>query len=354
MKMKWSTQVNESFEGDKKNADGSFSKQSRKASNREVGTNEFDMGERNTDPYKENIGEAVKSTTDRNEYGDTNLYRAENRKQRFSNLDPEEDSERGTTKRYKAEKNTTKDPDRIADVSEMQQTVVPSKNDHLKKILYMGIIIDGTLSFSKPYPKVYAVLEEFLNHLEAEKWSYKEIELRYGLTVFHDEPIPVLFAGRRKFTDRESEVLKELENLQFYDGNESGRENLKEAIAQQLEELNSVPEAADVKHCYKGILMFTDSLPEDGDMSPDFTQEIFERNGKEYPNYGLRFADFYAYNDDFVPAMRMVNRNGREDENEKNTGVYHDIHDLLNQDSETTAAFVERMIRTIAVQASMD
>ena len=79
MKMKWSTQVNESFEGDKKNADGSFSKQSRKASNREVGTNEFDMGERNTDPYKENIGEAVKSTTDRNEYGDTNLYRAESR-----------------------------------------------------------------------------------------------------------------------------------------------------------------------------------------------------------------------------------------------------------------------------------
>lgn len=138
MELKWLTEISEEIEENKKNVGNSFSKESRKASNREVGTNEFDMGERNTDPYKENIGEAVKSTTERNEYGDTNLYRAENRKQRFSNLDPEEDSERGTTKRYKAEKNTTKDPDRIADASEMQQTVVPSKNDHLKKYCIWG------------------------------------------------------------------------------------------------------------------------------------------------------------------------------------------------------------------------
>lgn len=354
MEMKWLAQMSEKVEENKKNTGSGFSNKSRKASNREVGTNEFDMGERNTDPYEENIGEAVKSTVEKNEYGDTNLYIAENRKQRFSNLDPEEKTQKGSTKRYTEEKNRTKIPDRIADNFEMHQTFVTSNNDQLKKILYMGIIIDGTLSFSKPYPKVYSVLEEFLNHLEAEKWSYKEIELRYGLTVFHDEPIPVVFDDGRKFTGRESDVLKELENLQFYGGSESGRENLKAAIAQQLEELNNVPEAADVKHCYKGILMFTDSLPADGDMHPDFTQETFERNGKEYPNYGLRFAEFYAYNDDFVPAMRMVNRNGREDENEKNTGVYHDIHDLLKQNSETTAAFVERMIRTIAVQASMD
>lgn len=343
-KINWFAEIMEAVEKEnREDKNGGLKKgQSRELSNRKVSKNELDIEETNIRQYKQPTGEEPT--------GEEPTGKESAEKKKFANLDPEEE----TTKKYTKDKKPEEIQSKITNEWEGKKKFSSSNRNKPKKILYMGIIMDGTLSFSKPYPKVYSVLEQFFKHLEEDRQYYKEIDLRYGLTVFHDEAIPMVFDNGKRFTDRESDVLKELGNLQFYGGGENGREKLRDAIAQQLIELNKVPEADDVKNCYKGILMFTDSLPEDNDMNPDFTQKTFEKNGVEYPNYGLRFADFYAYNDDFVPAMRMVNRNGREDENDKNMGLYHDLHDLLEQDAETTAAFVERMIHTIADQASMD
>ena len=319
---------------DNDNENSSDSGKSRKSSGREVGRDEFDIDEDEFYPDKDEFEER--------EFGKTEKETKNIEGKRFVDLDPDE------------EEDEEEEEERIP-IPKVEETKVHDTpvTQNANKILYIGIILDGTLSFTKIYAKVYSVLEQFLRELEGEKKFYREITIRYGLTILHDTPETVIFDDGSTFTDSESDVIKELNTLQFYGGSLDGREDLKSAIAKQLLELNMVPGAKDTQNCYKGILLFSDSLPKD-DLTPDFTGRTFEAEGRNWPNYGLRFADFYTYSDEFVPGMRMVNRNGREVENERNMAKYHDIHDLVQQDAEWTSRFVEKMIREIVGQASMN
>ena len=221
-----------------------------------------------------------------------------------------------------------------------------------KKELRIGIVLDCTYSFSTVYPVVYNVLQRFFNRLEQEKDQYKGFQLKYSLTMLHDEPEAFLFAGNSIVTSSEKEVLNALKTLEFYGGSEDGREDLNEALKNQLMTLNAGSDGKNAD-CYKGLLFFTDSLPEE-ELTPDFDEDDFEYNGNTYQNYGLRFAEIYSYDGRYKPNLKMVDGNGRPDsENGRNETDYYDIHILLNGDSTQIVENAEKLVNNIIVQASV-
>lgn len=217
------------------------------------------------------------------------------------------------------------------------------------KRICLEIIIDGTLSFTSVYPKVYYILQQFLQSLAEKKRDYKGVTMAYGLTVIREQPETVRFANGTSFTESEQELLGVLADMEFRGGNPDGLEELNQALNDSLQELNNTPDAGE---SYKGLLMLTDSLPADGDTMPDFSSNEPGRYG-DYTNYGLRFADFYAYSVDYMPRMRIVDRNGKLTENGRNTCTYHSLQALLEQETEDTVRQVQGMITVILGQASV-
>lgn len=228
----------------------------------------------------------------------------------------------------------------------------PIQRKSSERMVLIGIVLDGTPSFTTIYPKVYYVLEQFLTHLKKIKPDYKNVTIKYAVTVLHNDAEPIMFDNGDFFTESENEVITALTNMEFYGGSIEGPENLREAINEQLFVLNNIPNAEDIQNIARGLLMFTDSLPSDGDMTPDFMSNEPGEYG-DYINYGLRFADFYAFSDEFMPMMRIVDRNGKLTENGKNIGSYHDIHALLDKKPEALAEYIEKMVRTHISQVSM-
>lgn len=216
------------------------------------------------------------------------------------------------------------------------------------KILRIGIIMDGTFSFTTVYPKIYYVMEKLLQGLKSAKEEYKGVKIEYALTIFHDEPEVVCFADGNYFTQSESELKAILENMSFYGGSSDGFENLYEAVNQQLYILNDSEEA---KTADKGLIMFTDSLPAD-DLMPNFTSGEPGKYGN-YTNYGLRFANIYAHTDEFKPKFKIVDGYGNPSTNIRNMGIYSSLKTLLERDTLETVDEVQRIIEKILNQASI-
>lgn len=269
----------------------------------------------------------------------------------FSELEPEENQKDIKTpeilsERRIQENSSEREMKKTRNVSvEKKNAYVADKN---KKIM-IGIILDGTLSFTKVYPKVYYVLEQFLHNLILKKREYRGVIVKYGLTIMREDAELVVFSDGTFFTESEEELIDELRNIQFFGGSADGHENLGEAINQQLHTLNNTPDAQDT---YKGIIMFTDSIPKEDETVPEFCSGEPGHYGA-YTNYGLRFANFYAYSDDFMPKMRIVDRNGRLVENNRNTTTYNSLNTLLDQDVDKTVEQVQKMISVILSQASV-
>ena len=198
---------------------------------------------------------------------------------------------------------------------------------------------------------VYGVLKRFFTRLEQDKDQYRGFQLEYSLTLLHDKPEVFRFNISRT-TSSEKEVLSALETLEFYGGSATGRENLNEALKEQLEML-SRGIRADEENVYQGLLFFTDSLPEDGELNPDLDEEEFEYDGRTCKNPGLRFAEIYSYDGSYRPNLRMVDRNGWADsENGRNEADYYNIHALLDGSTAKIAEDAERLINNIIIQAS--
>ena len=224
-----------------------------------------------------------------------------------------------------------------------------------KKTLRIGIVLDCTSSFSTVYPAVYGVLKRFFTRLEQDKDQYRGFQLQYSLTLLHDKPEVFLFdgiAGPSRWSRFEKDVLSALETLEFYGGSDTGRENLNDALKKQLKIL-SPSHAEDEENVYKGLLFFTDSLPEDEELNPDLDEEEFEYDGRTCKNPGLRFAEIYSYDGSYRPNLRMVDRNGWADsENGRNEADYYNIHALLDGSTAKIAEDAERLINNIIIQAS--
>lgn len=216
----------------------------------------------------------------------------------------------------------------------------------MRKEILLEIVIDGTFSFSTIYSVVFYMLEQLIASLEHKKEEYKGAVIKYGLTVFHEEAEPVTFSDGEYFTESEKEFLDELRNIKFFGGSVTGREDLNGAIDQALCILNNYGME---KNCNRGLLMFSDSLPEEDDMTPDFTSE----EQGEYINKGLRFAAFYTFSSEFMPQLLIVDGNGDIAENGRNTIIFGDIHNILSESRGSLLERIHRMVTNILNQTSV-
>lgn len=215
-----------------------------------------------------------------------------------------------------------------------------------KKEILIGIVLDGTISFEKVYPKVYYMLSGFLKRMGRARDEYRGVVIRYGLTVLHDVPEEIRFSGGETFTESEKDFLYMLGRIDFFGGSPDGREDLKGALDLALRLLNTYGSESS----YRGLLFFSDSLPPEEDLSPDFYAS--DQNG--YRNYGLRFADFYTYTGDFTPLIRIVDRYNQPVQNGRNEATYGSMEDLIDGDMDMILEKTEKMMRTIFNQASVN
>lgn len=214
-----------------------------------------------------------------------------------------------------------------------------------QKEILVEFILDATYSFSAIYKAVYYAINQILMILRDKKMEYPGITIKYGLTLLHDHAEPINFDEGVYFTESEKEFLTMLQKIEFYGGSFTGREDLVSALDTGLRILNNYEN----KKAYRGLFMFSDSLPEEAGMKKDFLQE--SQNG--YINKGLRFAVFYTYTDDFVPALKMVDADGNMVENGRNEANYCHISSLLSSDQENVINKVCSMVDNLLAQVSV-
>lgn len=219
------------------------------------------------------------------------------------------------------------------------------KNAEKRKEILIEIIIDGTYSFSKVFLKVNYIIERIIKMIHEEKAEYRGIVIKYGLTVLHQKAEPCIFQDGGYFTESEEELFQRILDIEFYGGNASGRENLRDALDTGLSILNNYG----VENAYRGLMMFSDSLPENGDMYPDFLQD----NQDGYINKGLRFAVIYTYNDEYMPKLKMVDGDGRMVENGKNEMFFGSMEELLSFDGFKITGRIRQIVNDILNQTSV-
>lgn len=227
----------------------------------------------------------------------------------------------------------------------LQEPVETGQKKDARKKVYLDFVIDTTLSFSKVFLPVYYALDYFLKYTEDRKKEFKGVLIQYGLTVFRTDADAVQFSGNRYFTESETELLEELQKITFSGGSPSGRENLAGAVDQALRVLNNQSdEEAD-----RGLLLFTDSLPEEGKMRPDFTSP----DQKGYFNRGVRFAQIYSYDGSFHPMLTAVNADAEPVENGKNTITYNSLDQLIDLDEDAVKEQIRSIVDDILRKSSV-
>lgn len=214
-----------------------------------------------------------------------------------------------------------------------------------KKTILINIVVDGTYSFTKVFPRVYDVIEKFLRKMEKEGKEYPGVIIKYGMTVLHDFAESWKYKNGEYFTENKEEFLINLKKVKFYGGSPGGRENLSDAVDEALRVLNN----SEDENAERGLLFFSDSIPEDNNLQPNF----LETDQEGYLNKGLRFAIFFTYDDTFTPMLKMTDRNGDEVENGKNEAAYHSLNELLSSNRNVLLAEVERIVWDILQQISI-
>lgn len=194
------------------------------------------------------------------------------------------------------------------DFSDMQQK--PAR-DGINTVNIMTIF-DGTPSFSAVFPRIYSVYEEFVQKIRELGKELPDVVVKYGLLVFGAEGEEFRRAefGDSYFTDDETKLFEKIRNIRFQGGAPDGKEDVNGAIREGIRILETESEA----FANLGLVLFTDSLPED--ISPKF--DTIRVEGKL--NRGLRFANIYSYNDRYIPTFKIVDRDGNRIEGGKNEG----------------------------------
>lgn len=215
----------------------------------------------------------------------------------------------------------------------------------VRKEVLIDFVVDGTFSFSKVFPRVYRVIEHIIGGFEQAKREYRGVDIRYGLTVFRGTAESCVFTGENEFTDSRQEFLSALRGVVFSGGSPDGRENLMSALDAALRSLNN----EGGRYADRGLLLFSDSLPGDWDAEIDFLNDF--QNG--YLNRGLRFAVLYTYDDSFMPALKMVDHDGRPAENDKNFVSCNSLQELLVSTGMETAEKIQKIVDGLLNQVSV-
>lgn len=173
-------------------------------------------------------------------------------------------------------------------------------------------VFDGTSSFAAVFPRIYSVYEEFIQRITELKKELPDVIVKYGLLVFGAEGEGFRRAefGDSYFTDDEAKLFESIRNIRFQGGAQNGKEDVNGAIREGIRILETGTE----EFANLGLILFTDSLPEE--ISPEF--DMIRVEGKL--NRGLRFANIYLYNDRYLPTFKIVDRDGNRTEGGKNEG----------------------------------
>ena len=218
-------------------------------------------------------------------------------------------------------------------------------------LVLTGIILDGTISFTSVFPAVYYALEEFMTHMRAQSKEYNGITFRYGLTILHNNAESVMFPGETFFTGDENLIRKAINNMEFHGGSEDGRENLDGALREQLLRQNEY-DPEEFETVYRGVILFSDSVSDGQEEQADFSTAYLDADQK-IVNHGVRFAQSYTFDGEYLPAMRMVDRKGKQTDNEKNIAAAIDIHELINGGEKAVTDEVKNIVSAILSQTSV-
>ena len=205
-------------------------------------------------------------------------------------------------------------PDTTAEYAGDPPEEEEENNEETARAVDILVIIDGTSSFALIFPEIYRILREFTARTAEMKWEVPDVAVRYGLLVFggpgEDFRKAVNRADDSYFTEDEDMFLGWVKDIEFKGGAADGKENVNGAIEEGIRILETGSGETD----NLGIVLFTDSLPDD--LRPRFDDvRVGDRTHR-----GLRFANVYAYSDRYLPVFKIVDRDGNVTEGEKNVG----------------------------------
>lgn len=207
------------------------------------------------------------------------------------------------------------------------------KRNH--KVVLIGLVIDGTLSFTTAYAQVYYLLAQLAAKLKNRGDSEATVTYRYSVMVLHDEPETPILA------EDEDALLEILRNIRFYGGSSDGREGITQAIEAQLRAFGQMMAEAPEDEVSRMLFVFSDAEDASGQDYPDFTG---------YPA-GLSLAGFYTYSDSYMPMMKMVNSKGLLQENGVNTCRFESLRDLIDLDESQMIQYADDLAAEIMAAA---
>ena len=243
------------------------------------------------------------------ETGRSNAYMIQNNKKNrliekikgeiHFNMEKEDESEAVTEadKAFKSESESaaaagsTKPYVKSEDEKKYGNNMVSATSSAPSQIILIDLVLDNTISMKIYYKILYDKLFNLINGIyKRARKSGSNTEIRYGITYIRDtEPIVEDCFSPNCFTKDVLQIMEKLKNITFSGGADNGRENINGAIQASLRKLH---DAAD-ENTKCGMLLFTDSLPEEEDMCPDFTEDV-----------ELLFAHCFVNDDkDYIPDL---------------------------------------------------
>lgn len=210
-----------------------------------------------------------------------------------------------------------------------------------RKVVLLGFVLDATLSFSAVYAQIYYMLERLVISLQEKSDSLGDVEVRYGVTLLRDHPDSLLMERDSYYTADSREALRRLADIDFYGGSDEGTEELGQAIRMQ-QRLMAQYEACHSGEVTKVLMLFTDSMPRDGNLFPDYTEPDRREKDNRYV-CGVSAAYFYTYNGEYMPQMRITDSRGIINESSSDTCVFGSIAEILDWDEKETIANMEKL-----------
>ena len=281
------------------------------------------------------------------ETGRSNAYMIQNNKKNrliekikgeiHFNMEKEDESEAVTEadKAFKSESESaaaagsTKPYVKSEDEKKYGNNMVSATSSAPSQIILIDLVLDNTISMKIYYKILYDKLFNLINGIyKRARKSGSNTEIRYGITYIRDtEPIVEDCFSPNCFTKDVLQIMEKLKNITFSGGADNGRENINGAIQASLRKLH---DAAD-ENTKCGMLLFTDSLPEEEDMCPDFTEDV-----------ELLFAHCFVNDDkDYIPDLVNDTR-------------VKTLEDFLNEDADhITQELISAVVEQVFVSGSL-
>lgn len=225
-----------------------------------------------------------------------------------------------------------------------QDIIEPEHEVEKSQSIYFEIVLDKTISMAKNYKRIYKKLEKMIDNMDRAVKSYQKkgrVGLKWGLTLLTEgEPEAVRF-GAGRFTTSPNQMKNALKDFQFEGGAENGRENINGALISAIQALSE--ESQGEGKC--GLILLTDSLPEEEDTEPDF--EYLEN--VKYTD--LCFAHCFVYDcEAYTPYFNMVDGEGETDVRGIHYLEVRDLDAYLNREADN---LTEKLLKKLLHQTSV-